>query len=101
MTSPLHQAAREAKEALEKIVNGPWPPDVDGPEAQCRWDLNVARPAHAALTAALQQQQGQEPMTCPEKYAASRPAAAMPRDAKTWDELHPVPTMSQFANMAD
>src|SRR5687768_6877392 len=68
MTSPLHQAAREAIEALEKIARR-LQMDIDDGGRPDQWSMEdlvrVAAGPIAALTAALQaqQQQGQEPPT--------------------------------------
>ena len=43
----IRAAAPELLEALERIANGPWPDWIDCPEAQCRFDEQIARAAIA------------------------------------------------------
>ena len=46
----LIAAAPELLEALERIANGPWPDWINCPEAQCRFDEQIARAAIAKAT---------------------------------------------------
>ena len=35
--------------ALDRIINGPWPSDMEGPEDQCRFDRDIATTALAKV----------------------------------------------------